>query len=42
MLVYTLLHDFEVFEGPLPDLSGVADLGELARLLWDVSDARLG
>jgi hypothetical protein len=43
MLACTLPHDFEVCSGgPLLDLSGVANVGELARLLWDVSDTRSG
>ncbi|WP_229354157.1 phosphotransferase family protein [Streptomyces sp. UNOB3_S3] len=36
MLRFTFLHDFDVLEEVPLDLSGVDDIGELARLLWDV------
>ncbi|MFC4116716.1 phosphotransferase family protein [Nonomuraea zeae] len=42
MLAYSFLHDFEVFEGPLPDLTGIANLTELAHVLWDVSEPGAG
>ncbi|MCC3766364.1 phosphotransferase family protein [Streptomyces sp. UNOC14_S4] len=36
MLRFTFLHDFDVLEEVPADLTGVEDVGELARLLWGV------
>ncbi|MGW1076159.1 phosphotransferase family protein [Streptomyces sp. NPDC002537] len=36
MLQFTFLHDFDVLEEVPADLTGVEDIGELARLLWGV------
>ncbi|MFC5722373.1 phosphotransferase family protein [Streptomyces gamaensis] len=36
MLMFTFLHDFDVLEEVPTDLSGITDIGELARILWDV------